>query len=128
MPEAQNAPDRPLLLIADDEPFVLEVLYEAAADAGWEVRTTRDGHQLGDLAAAEPHAAAILLDVRMRGPGAEPLLRTLRRTHPAARLVLMSGDPLALPLRGADAVLAKPFSLDELLDALATPHPAAAAA
>ncbi len=127
MPEAQNAPGCPLLLVADDEPFVLEVLAQIAAEAGWRVRTTRDGHHLLRLASAHPDAAAILLDVRMPGPGSSTLIRALRHSHPSARLLLMSGDPGLLTGHHADDVLAKPFAPEDLLAALHHRHLSSAA-
>lgn len=121
MPEAPHAAYRPLLLIADDEPFVLDVLAQIAREAGWRVRTVRDGDALLAAAAASPAIDACLLDVRMRGPGCDRLLDRMRRAHPEARLVIMSGDPGTLRGRDADAALAKPFSPGELLGALHAP-------
>jgi len=118
MPSAQNAPTVPLLLLADDEPCVREVLAQLAARSGWRVRTAHDGASLLELAAGSPDADAILMDARMPGPGPEALLRTLRLRHPEARLILMSGDPEHTRSAFADARLAKPFSPAKLADTL----------
>jgi len=127
MPSAQNAPTDPLLLLADDEPCVRDVLAHFAARLGWRVQTAADGPALLALAARAPRAAAILLDARMPGPGPEALLRALRVSHPHAQLVVMSGDPARMAGTLADARLTKPFSPVQLEAALQAPLLAEAA-
>lgn len=109
MPSAHSAPATPLLLLADDEPFVLDVLEQIASAAGWNVVTARDGDSLLGLAEAAEHVTAVLMDVRMPGPGVEAVLDVLRARHPDARLLLMTGDSFASVPDAADAILYKPF-------------------
>lgn len=109
MPSAHSAPEHPLLLLADDEPFVLDVLEQIAAQAGWAVATARDGDSLLALAGAAAHVTAVLMDVHMPGPGVEAMLRQLHARHPHARLLVMTGDSGASIPDAADAMLYKPF-------------------
>ena len=109
MPSAHAAPPTPLLLLADDEPFVLDVLEQIASAAGWCVATACDGESLLALSESAAHVTAVLMDVHMPGPGAEAVLDVLRERHPEARLLLMTGDSFASLPDAADAMLYKPF-------------------
>ena len=61
--------------------------------------------------------ALVLLDIHLGADDGIAVARTLRETHPAVRIALLSGSirELPQPVRAlVDAVVSKPFTLDEL--------------
>ena len=58
----------------------------------------------------------VLLDVHVGAADGRELLRELRESHPAVRVAMLTGsaDSATVRAAGADAVLSKPFELDEL--------------
>jgi len=112
---------RRTILIVDDSRTALEVLGTAFSEAGYEVVTAADGEEvLRKLASSEPDA--LLLDVYMPRLNGADVCRVVK-SHPhwkRIHLVIMSSrvsDEEAASYRrlGADAVLRKPFDVDELV-------------
>lgn len=112
---------RPLVLIADDEPGVLELLRNYARDLGWESRGVVDGQAaLEALRGTAP--AVVLTDVSMPRLDGIGLLQEIRRSFPLLPVVVMSADAgkRAAALRGgAQAFLLKPFGRQELNEVIA---------
>ncbi len=116
--------DRPLILVADDEADVREMMAEVLTGAGFRVQTAADGEEA--VALAREHCPAlVVLDVLMpRMDGYTTLTRL--RGHPSTRdiptIVLTGqGDPLYQNLSlglGAVAHLAKPFAPQPLIEAV----------
>lgn len=109
------------VLVVDDEPTVrmvarlmLErsgVAVEEASDAATAVSRLR-------AAVARPFAV-VLLDVTLPDRVGTELVPDLRTIAPTARVVLTSGrSEEELPDHGADGYLPKPFTRDQLLDAV----------
>lgn len=83
-----------------------------------------DGHTVHEAASIEAarrlldHEAidVVLLDVHVGPADGRDLLRELRQTHPEIRVAMLTGsaDSETVRAAGADAMLAKPFELDEL--------------
>lgn len=81
-------------------------------------------HTVLDAASLEAarHAIAaqpidvILLDVHVGPADGRDLLREVRESHPDVRVAMLTGsaDSKTVRAAGADAVLSKPFELDEL--------------
>jgi len=105
----------PLVLVADDEPLVLEVAVAFLERDGFRVVTARDGAEA--LALHTRHAtelAAGVLDWSMPVLDGEAVLRELRRRDPRLPLLVATGfgRSLVLPqdLPGpAPVLLVKPF-------------------
>lgn len=57
----------------------------------------------------------VLLDVHVGSERSLDFLGELRASHPDVRVALLTGSADAPAGTGADAVIAKPFTLDELL-------------
>lgn len=120
---------RRLLLIDDDElsRAVLELHLSAA---GYAILTAESGEEalawLGSAAAAIV-VDIILCDLQMPGLSGPALAAQLRgRLAPDTRLVAMSGSkPPADRIAGFDHFLLKPFTPDQLAEALHTAVPAA---
>ena len=108
-------------MIAEDEPSILESLEFLMRNAGYEIRSVRDG----DLAAAclaEFHPHLLLLDVMLPGKSGLEICRLLRADPQQAgtRVLMLTAkggriDATIAADSGADEYLAKPFSTRELL-------------
>jgi CheY-like chemotaxis protein len=109
-----------ILLVDDDELFRSRV-GEALRAAGHPVREAADGVQAIRILEAET-PDLLITDMIMPGTDGVELIMAVRRRYPALRILAISGRPdlagldllnLATVL-GAQGVLAKPFSTDDL--------------
>lgn len=111
--------DRPRVLVVEDDATITEFVALALQDEGYRVTTALDG--LAALrSAAEDPPALILLDMRMPvldGIGFAAAYRQHPAPHAPIIVLTASRDAnLVAADVAADAVLAKPFALGELLD------------
>ena len=121
-PGRPTTPPRPSasghVLIVDDDPQVLQWLHEALTEQGYEVHTARNGLE-GLAAVRQQQPAVILLDLMMPvvdGAGFMELYRRVPGPHaPIVVLSVAAGRYRPDALAHAEEVLAKPFSLDRLL-------------
>ena len=110
--------ERPLMLVADDEPSVLAVIQRFATREGFDVVACPGGRvALDDLRGVNPDL--LLVDVRMPDMNGLDLLRTIRRAGNECRVVLMTGmadveTAVAAIKAGAQDFLAKPLDFDRL--------------
>jgi DNA-binding response OmpR family regulator len=112
---------RPLVLVADDDPLLRQLLELRLRVAGYEVIAVRDGvAALEALQLARPFA--LVLDAMMPRLGGFELLRHVRAKESAERVrVIMltalrhEDDIVSALQQGADDYLTKPFSPDELI-------------
>ena len=109
------------VLVVEDEEPILALLSALLEDEGYRVATARNGREGLDCLALV-HPDAVLCDVMMPVLDGATLCRYIQ-SHPAYRsipVVLMSAA--AAPLTSAAcryaAFLAKPFTLDAVLDVL----------
>lgn len=115
----QNKKQR--ILIADDDPAILDVLTLFLQDCGYEVVTTLDGKEVPTLVETTPDL--LLLDIWMSGSNGHDLCAQLKRQQETRHLpiVLISANKeteLLARAAGADAFLSKPFDLGVLLDTI----------
>lgn len=113
------------ILVTDDEEPVRMIMAEVLRRFGYEVDEARSAR-----AALEQHrkhpADLIITDLVMRDMDGTELLRRVRASSPETRVIGISGDRRGTiylnmaKLIGADRVLAKPFSPEELLQAVRT--------
>lgn len=129
-----SAPDEPLaphVLIVDDDDAIRETLRFILESFGYSVAEAADGLSAWSLLVSSPRRLVVLLDNLMPGLTADELLEALDADHNggAARrhaFILITASPQRLPSRlvarlvrlGAP-VIAKPFELNALLDAVA---------
>lgn len=113
---AAPSEEAPTVLLVDDEHRVVRVLALALEREGYRVLTATTGEDALWLAESGP-VDAVLLDVCMPGIDGWGALAALRGSGVGAPVVLMSGVPLEDEPRAAeaDAILAKPFSIAEML-------------
>lgn len=117
--------ERPLVLVAEDDPDILELIVTCLRSIDCDVVQARDGHAARELACAELPRLAVL-DIRMPRLDGLELTRRLK-ADPAMRsiavLVLTASVDGNQPQRalaaGADGYLAKPFTATALREAVA---------
>jgi two-component system OmpR family response regulator len=106
-----------VLVVEDSEAILLPVL-TALRGQGFRVRGRADGRDLeSDVASFAPDL--VLLDVMLPGRDGFELLEVVRRTSPAAVVMLTARDATGDRVRGlsagADDYLVKPFAMAELM-------------
>jgi two-component system response regulator RegX3 len=106
------------VLVADDEPAILDAVGYAFRREGFDVATVVDGEAALAAARSEPFDV-IVLDVMMPGPSGTDVCRTLRAESDVPIVLLTAKDSeldrvLGLEL-GADDYVTKPFSMAELV-------------
>jgi CheY-like chemotaxis protein len=113
----------PVVLLAEDDDAMRELLRERLEQRGWHVVEVEDGYEMKDyLSLARPggdlrEPDAVVSDLRMPG---EDGLTALRDFHHRERVVLISAfadQQVEERARaaGVKVVLAKPFTLEELV-------------
>jgi DNA-binding response OmpR family regulator len=113
------------VLVIDDSELIREAATIALELAGWQADGAPDG-EAGLAAATREPPDGVLLDVEMPGIDGVETLRRLRADPRTARVPVAfltakaddAGERAALLTAGADAVIAKPFQLPELADAV----------
>jgi DNA-binding NtrC family response regulator len=114
----------PKVLVVEDEPRLRDLLADVIPDmaAGFTVTTTRTAEDAARVMRATPHDI-LLLDLHLPGQTGMDFLEHLRRDHPAAQVIIMTGygdlDTARRAIR-LDVVdfLGKPCRLAELEIAL----------
>jgi two-component system, NtrC family, nitrogen regulation response regulator NtrX len=107
------------ILVVDDEPNIRRLLASLLDAEGHTTRTAASGEDgLEAVADAEPDV--VLLDLALPGAGGLQILATLRTTHPALPVVMMSGratlaDAVQATKIGAFHFIEKPLSAEAVL-------------
>lgn len=124
MPDSTEPQDAaPRVLIVEDDGVMARAIQRVLKRAGFETASASNGFVAGSMLHSF-RPALMTLDIRMPGMDGLEVLRALRKTPPpsALKVLVVSGsdrEELAAALRaGADGVLVKPFSNEELLDAV----------
>ncbi|HUB77336.1 MAG TPA: response regulator [Bryobacteraceae bacterium] len=113
---------RKRILLVDDNQQVLMFAAEVLRDAGYEVLVGEDGNVALSIAGREP-LDLVITDLVMRDREGLDTMMHLRETHPELPVIAISGAFGGAFLRsaailGARVTLAKPFSGEDLLDAV----------
>ncbi len=112
-------PDRPKILIVDDENRFRKTLGKLLTARSLEVRDAANGEEALELIAKQ-EPDIILLDVKMPGMGGIKALAEIKRDHPNVEVLVLSGHASVdtakeiIELGGFDYLL-KPYSIDDLL-------------
>ncbi len=110
-----------LILVVDDEIVVRQFLARTLQEAGFEVLAAANFSEGIRFAEARAEDLALLLsDIVMPGIDGLALAECVWRSCPRSRLLLISGYPWVVSRAKTAAVpfLAKPFTADELLEAV----------
>jgi CheY-like chemotaxis protein len=115
------------VLVIDDDAALLRSFASVLEAYGIPITTARNGHDgLAAFRWASP--AVVLTDIIMPGLDGISTFMAMRRERPATKIIAMSGsgrmgksDFLNVAKKlGADAVIHKPFEVDELVKLLRT--------
>ncbi len=110
--------ERPAVLIVEDDPDLVAVLEMVLAEGGRRVRTAAEGHAALERV-GEEMPGLILLDMRMPGMNGWDFAREFRLRHgrgcPIVVVTAAENARRRAEEIGADAWLAKPFDLDDVL-------------
>lgn len=112
----------PYILVVDDTPSTLEVIRRNLLNRGFQVLTATDVPSALAILGERP-IDLVITDFRMPGQSGLDLVRHVRENHAGAEVLMITGYPSiqgaveALRL-GAEDYLAKPFTDDELLEAV----------
>jgi excisionase family DNA binding protein len=124
MPLPGGDSDAPLrVLVVEDDLAMARAINRVLKRAGFETAFAGNGFLAGSLLHSF-RPALMTLDIRMPWMDGLEVLRLLRKTPPPVplKVLVLSGDNRArldeAVRAGADAALAKPFSNDELIDAV----------
>ncbi len=107
------------ILLADDEPHILQFLELGLSNEGFDVRTAPDGAAALELALEfRPHMA--ILDVMMPEMDGFEVVERLRKTGAQVGVIMLTAkDEVENRVKGlwlgADDYMIKPFAFDELL-------------
>ncbi len=112
-------PPQPLILVADDDEMIVQVVTIVLEGEGYRVVSARNGVEALDAVAAE-RPALLLLDIRMPIKSGWDVAEELRNQNsPPLPIVMMTATMDAAPWAaeiGATACLTKPFDLDHLVE------------
>lgn len=110
------------ILIADDEPAILEVITFMLEDAGYDVATTANGETEKFAHTYKPDV--ILLDIWMAGIDGRTICRNLKNQKATKHIpiIMVSANKDTEKITkaiGADDFLDKPFEMKDLLEKVA---------
>jgi CheY-like chemotaxis protein len=108
------------VLVAEDEPALLESFCELVRNLGHECVAAQDGNQALELARTR-HPQLIIADLMMPGRTGIDLIRALRQELALSRvpvILLSAGRPTAAEQKEAWRFLPKPISVDALESAV----------
>jgi DNA-binding NtrC family response regulator len=110
------------ILVADDDPVVLASCRRVLQAEGFEVAVAADAEAALAIVEGESFDL-ILVDVKMPGRGGIWLIQEIKERRPAVPVIAISGYPTADTVadvfaQGVSGFVAKPFTPDELLEAV----------
>lgn len=106
------------ILVVDDEPGICDILKKTFKPIGFTVLTATNGQDaIAQVNREKP--GLVFLDIRMLGMSGLDVLREIKKTHPAVKVIMVSvmddddtkKEAYAL---GADEFVTKPFMSDYL--------------
>ena len=116
--QTEKKTDNDLILVADDDEHIVELVSMYLRSAGYRVQAAYNGED-ALRQVSELHPALLLLDIMMPGPDGLQVCRSLRRRSDVPIVLLTARtsdiDKIAGLRFGADDYVTKPFNPDELL-------------
>lgn len=114
-------PDRPLILVVDDEEALRALASEMLAYLGFSVETAASGEEAVERFHRGPAPDLVILDVIMPGIGGIEAFRRILKSAPTQKVLIATGfaDRNAmeeLAAQGASGFIQKPYRLETLAD------------
>jgi CheY-like chemotaxis protein len=114
-------PDRPLILVVDDEEPLRALAGEMLEYLGFSVETAASGEEAVERFRRGPAPDLVILDVIMPGIGGIEAFRRILKTSPTQKVLIATGfaDRTAmeeLEAQGASGFIQKPYRLETLAD------------
>lgn len=108
------------ILIVDDDKIVLESCRRILEAEGIAVLTAGNAEKAESVIQGEGPFDVIMTDIKMPGRDGFELIRSIRRAYPEMAVLMMTGYLIPETIRkgteiGADVLIAKPFTPEELL-------------
>ncbi len=108
------------ILVVDDDSDILDALQCVLEDAGYTVKTCKDGGHAERLSDESKLPELIILDVLLSGKDGREICRKLKHSERTKRIpiVMISAHPTArksVIASGANKFLPKPFDINNLL-------------
>lgn len=101
-------PDRRRILVAEDEPMLLQLSCRVLEQAGFETTAVADGTAVLQALASRDDIGLLVLDLSLPGPPTHDLLRLVRDLEDRPRILLVTGR--------------LPEEVEELLDGIPVPE------
>jgi CheY-like chemotaxis protein len=110
------------MLVVDDEPMVREAMCQLLEHCGYEVEAA-EGGQAALARLAQREFDLVITDFSMPGMPGDQLVIHIRERRPAQRVIMATGfvdeyKVFGQPAAHVDALLLKPFTFQELKDAI----------
>ncbi len=120
---ASSAGSCPLILLVDDESFVLDVQRRMVERCGLSCLTARNGAEAVDQLTTNPEVDLIVLDAILPDMNGVDLFGRLKQIKPPVRVLVCTGlagegPGRELCMAGADDILPKPFTATQFLERL----------
>ena len=111
------------VLVIDDEPAMREIIGEVISLDKYDVSFAEDGEQGLEMYRTDK-PDLVITDLHMPNKDGASLVQELKEEFPKARIMVLSGsqnvDMFARVVHmNANRIMTKPFTIDELLDAIA---------
>ena len=112
-------PEKPVILVVDDDAPILILMQSLLREFGFEPLTAASGNEAIDIARGR-RPSLVLLDRNMPGMSGEEVIRALRDDDGLARvpILIVSGSPVSkseLASLRADGAVLKPFDVIALV-------------
>jgi DNA-binding response OmpR family regulator len=109
------------VLVVDDDPSIRLLCRINLELDGWSVR---EAGGLDDARAQAPGADVVILDLHVGSASGAELLHELRRDHPHVKVAMLTGSDRVDDV-DSDAVIPKPFTIEQLTSTVASLAPTA---
>jgi CheY-like chemotaxis protein len=111
------------ILVIDDDPWTREALGEILGRAGYRVTSLEGTERDLEAVGFPPHYQVAVVDYHLPSFNGLEVARRLKKLQPECRIILISSEPPRLndgvAAEVVDSFLAKPFSRDAILEAIA---------
>jgi CheY-like chemotaxis protein len=106
-----------LLLVADDDELVRETVAALLANLGHDIIQARDGLEAFLIYMAKfDKIHLVIMDIMMPKMDGIAAAKAIKKEHPSAKVILMSGHSNQVIPREAEALLLKPFRYNDLCE------------